>query len=144
MKRFLEDSSRKAFARRKPLLARSLFLLVSLLLPSGALAGALEFDPDQLRPGLLADYRSLVDAEAKLQRIELKPAFTLGHSSPHPRLPSGPFEVVWTGLLQLQESSPITFSAFVSGELAMKVDASCPARTRAVATRVSRSSRLVR
>jgi cytochrome c551/c552/glucose/arabinose dehydrogenase len=57
-----------------------------------------------------------------LDRIDAKPAFFLGLSSPHPRLPGGPFEVVWTGLVQLKDRSPIRFHALVCGELTVKVD----------------------
>src|SRR3546814_4335017 len=36
---------------------------------------------DEIQPGLVAVYRSLVDPEATLTRIDAKPAFTLGDSS---------------------------------------------------------------
>src|SRR5947209_5547667 len=51
---------------------------------------------DDLRPGLAAVYRSLVDGQATFPRLETKPAFFLGLSSPDRRLPPGPFEVIWT------------------------------------------------
>src|SRR5262245_514201 len=66
-------------------------------------------DGTSLQPGLIAEYRSLVNADANISRIDAKPAFTLGYSSPHPRLPAGPFEVVWTGLLLLTDPGPIIF-----------------------------------
>lgn len=73
-------------------------------------------------PGLVAVYRSLIDRDARLQRIDLKPAFHLGRSSPHPRLPTGPFEVVWTGRLSLTDSAALRFDAFLCGELTLEVD----------------------
>src|SRR5208282_5140053 len=79
-------------------------------------AGALDVELEDLRPGLLAVYRSATDRDATLTRIDLKPSFTLGHSSVHPRLPPGPFEAVWTGVLFLKEPAPVAFSAFVGGE----------------------------
>jgi hypothetical protein len=66
-------------------------------------------NPEDLKPGLVAEYRSLVDPSATLTRIDAKPAFTLGDSSPHPRIPPGPFEVVWTGFILIQDAEPLTF-----------------------------------
>ncbi|HVR86187.1 MAG TPA: hypothetical protein VMU54_17830, partial [Planctomycetota bacterium] len=51
----------------------------------------------------------------------LKPAFTLGHSSPHPRISPGPFEVSWTGVVLIQDAEPILFDAFVGGDVAVAV-----------------------
>lgn len=80
--------------------------------------------PDATRPGLVAEYRSLLPAGdvSPLLRVDAKPAFTWGTSSPHPRIPSGPFQVVWTGWLQLKEADSIRFSAFLGGELKLVVD----------------------
>jgi glucose/arabinose dehydrogenase/cytochrome c551/c552 len=84
--------------------------------------GPLEVEPEDLQPGLVALYRSLDDPDAKLARTEAKPAFSLGHSSPHPRIPSGPFEVVWNGVLLVKDPGPITFDARLCGEVLMEVD----------------------
>jgi hypothetical protein len=73
---------------------------------------------DDVKPGLVAVYRSLVDPDATLTRIDAKPAFTLGDSSPHPRIPPGPFEVVWTGLILIQDADAITFR----GDAAIEID----------------------
>jgi glucose/arabinose dehydrogenase len=81
-----------------------------------------EVEPEDLPPGLIANYRSLTDKGATLHRIDAKPAFHLGFSSPHPRIPAGPFEVDWTGMLYAKDPGPITFDAFVSGEVTVKVD----------------------
>jgi hypothetical protein len=88
-----------------------------------ARAQPLELESQDLRPGLVAAYRSLVDPPATTTRIDPKPAFYLGSSSPHRRLPPGPFEVVWTGVILLQDPGPIRFSAFVGGEVTVEVDA---------------------
>jgi glucose/arabinose dehydrogenase/mono/diheme cytochrome c family protein len=85
-------------------------------------AGPLDLETESLRPGLVAEYRSLIDPDAVIHRVEPKPAFYLAHSSPHPRIPPGPFELVWIGIIHLQDPSPISFSTFVGGELAMQVD----------------------
>jgi glucose/arabinose dehydrogenase/mono/diheme cytochrome c family protein len=77
---------------------------------------------DDLRPGLVGAYRSLVNKNAGFARVDRKPAFYLGHSSPDPRLPPGPFEVVWTGTLFVKDSGPVTFEAFVAGEATVEVD----------------------
>src|SRR5436853_3294647 len=82
----------------------------------------LEVELEVLRPGLLAVYQSLADKDAVLTRIDAKPAFTLGHSSPHPRLPPGAFSATWTGVLFLKEPAPITFDAHVCGEVTVEVD----------------------
>jgi len=98
----------------------TLFSMIILSLP--AADGRLELEPDDLRPGLLAEYRSLADEKAKASRIDPKPAFTLGRSSPHPRLPAGPFEVIYAGVISIRDSGPLSFSAFVGGEIVMTVD----------------------
>src|SRR5688572_25730934 len=84
--------------------------------------GRLDLEPEELRPGLVAEYRSLADPQAALTRVEPKSAFTLGRSSPHPRLPPGPFEVVWSGVIALREPEPVSFSALVGGEVTVAVD----------------------
>jgi glucose/arabinose dehydrogenase/mono/diheme cytochrome c family protein len=78
-------------------------------------------DEVELRPGLLAEYRA-VSTEAALVRIDPKPAFHWGNSSPHPRLPPGPFEVTWTGVLDLREPGPVRVGANVGGEVAVTID----------------------
>src|SRR5262245_24614178 len=80
-------------------------------------AWPLDIEADELKPGLVGVYRSLVDDKATLARVEAKPAFYLGHSSPHPRIPPGPFEVTWTGVILLKDAGPISFDAYVAGEL---------------------------
>jgi len=82
----------------------------------------LEVEPEDLRPGLVAHYRSLTDKEASLYRIDAKPAFRLDHSSPHPRIPPGPFEVVWIGMVNLVDPAPLTFDASVCGDVTMELD----------------------
>ncbi|HEV3257632.1 MAG TPA: hypothetical protein VG013_12170, partial [Gemmataceae bacterium] len=97
-------------------------LVVLSVAAAGKAAGPLEVEAEDLRPGLLATYRSRVDPEATLIRIDAKPAFSLGRSSPHPRLPPGPFEVVWSGVLWLRDSGPVSFDANVCGVLTLEVD----------------------
>src|SRR5215217_6538033 len=98
-------------------------LLLSLL-PAAPAAGPgrLDLEPDDLKPGLVAAYRSLSDPQATVTRVEPKPAFYLGRSSPHPRLPPGPFEVAWSGVIQIKERGPITFAALVGGEVTVTID----------------------
>ncbi|HEY7312836.1 MAG TPA: hypothetical protein VH643_25960, partial [Gemmataceae bacterium] len=84
--------------------------------------GALEVEPEELQAGLVAHYRSLTDRRTELYRIDAKPAFYLNHSSPHPRLPAGRFEVVWKGVMHLADPPPLTFDVFVRGEVTMEVD----------------------
>src|SRR5262245_19751789 len=96
--------------------------LACLLTTSIASAGPLELEPEELRNGLVAEYRSLVDAKATLTRVDAKPAFHLGRSSPHPRIPPGFFEVTWNGVISIRDSGPITISAFVGGELSVTFD----------------------
>jgi hypothetical protein len=94
----------------------------NLLCAGSEKAAALDVEWDELQPGLVAHYRSLVDRSAALYRIDAKPAFYLGHSSPHPRLPPGRFEVVWTGVLNLADPAPVTFDAHVCGEVTIEVN----------------------
>src|SRR5262245_25320415 len=82
----------------------------------------LDVEPDDLRPGLVAQYRSLSDKEATLTRIDPKLSFQLGQSSPHPRIPAGPFEATWEGVLDLKDAGPISFDAYLCGELNVEVD----------------------
>jgi glucose/arabinose dehydrogenase len=88
----------------------------------GPARGPVDVELHELRPGLVARYRSLVDKEASLVRIDAKPAFCLGHANPHLRIPPGPFEVTWGGTLFVSDPAPITFEAYLCGELAMEVD----------------------
>src|SRR5262245_14750147 len=74
-------------------------------------------NPDELKPGLLAEYRSLVDPAATVTRVDPKPAYALGDSSPHPRIPPGHFEVVWTGFLLIQDTDAVTFGGDATIEL---------------------------
>ncbi len=101
----------------------TLALLLSTLVAASARAdGPLEVDTADLRPGLVAQYRSRKDKTATLSRLEAKPAFSLGRSTPHPRLPNGPFEVTWTGVIHLTGTGPFTFDALVCGEVTVEVD----------------------
>ncbi|GIW81294.1 MAG: hypothetical protein KatS3mg105_3101 [Gemmatales bacterium] len=89
---------------------------------TASVAGPIDVDPEDLQPGLVAEYRSLVDGEARLARIDKKPAFYLGRSSPHPRLPAGPFEVAWSGMIFLKEETSYSFAAYVCGEVTVAID----------------------
>jgi glucose/arabinose dehydrogenase len=84
--------------------------------------GPLDVEPDDVRPGLVAVYRSPGDGGATLYRTDPRPAFTLGSSSPHPRIAAGPFEVTWSGFLQIHDDGPIRFDAHVGGALSVEVD----------------------
>ncbi len=90
----------------------SFILLLALLVPPSQVAG------DDLRPGLRAVYRS---GGETLERVDPKPSFNWGLSSPHPRLPAGPFEVEWTGFLHIQEPDTIIFDAEVAGRVRIAV-----------------------
>jgi glucose/arabinose dehydrogenase/mono/diheme cytochrome c family protein len=99
--------------------------LLALMVGVGGLpraAGAQPDDAPEPEPGLIATYRSLADPAAQFVRIDAKPSFTWGLSSPHPRLPPGRFAVTWTGLLLLREAEPVRFGAFVGGELSVTLD----------------------
>jgi glucose/arabinose dehydrogenase/mono/diheme cytochrome c family protein len=88
----------------------------------GRPTGAADVDFDALRPGLIASYRSLLDADTTLARIDAKPAFTLGRANPHPRIPPGPFEVMWSGVLYVKDPGPIRFGGAVCGEVTVEID----------------------
>src|SRR5262245_28471814 len=51
----------------------------------GEQPAALDVEPEDVRPGLVARYRSLVEKEAALDRVDAKPAFFVSEGSPHPR-----------------------------------------------------------
>jgi cytochrome c551/c552 len=82
----------------------------------------LDVEPTDLRAGLLAVYRSLLDQNCTLSRIDSKPAFYSGHSTVHPRIPPGPFEAVWTGEIVLSDAGPISFDAFIGGDVTVVID----------------------
>lgn len=87
------------------------------------LVGVVQFaSAADVQPGLVAEYRSEIDPAATLTRIDAKPAFSLGSSSPHPRLPPGPFSVRWRGQLNFAESGPVRFSAAICGEVTILLD----------------------
>jgi mono/diheme cytochrome c family protein/glucose/arabinose dehydrogenase len=79
-------------------------------------------DAPEPQPGLIATYRSVAEPAARLTRIDPKPAFAWGVSSPHSRLPPGPFEVTWSGVLFLGEAEPVRFGAYLGGELSITLD----------------------
>lgn len=108
--------------------------------------GPLDVELEDLRPGLLAHYRSLIDEEATLSRIDSRPAFTLGHSSIHPRIPPGPFEAVWTGTLLIKDPGDIAFDAFLCGDLTIEVDGTTVLRSQGEkeTARISAKERLKR
>src|SRR5262249_26458913 len=102
---------------------KSLFAVpLAVWFPCLALAGPVESDSESLQNGLIAEYRSLAEQSALVHRIDAKPAFYLGQSSPHPRIPPGPFEAVWSGLIHIQDTAPLKFSAFVGGEVHVQID----------------------
>lgn len=96
-------------------------ILSMLLLFSSTAWGvrAADVEWEDLKPGLLAVYKA---GDVTLKRLDVKPAFTLHEGSIHPRLPPGVFTVEWQGILFLKDPGPITFDAFVCGELTMDVD----------------------
>ena len=88
--------------------------------PGGA--GPVDAEPEDIRAGLVAVYTSLEDRNVTLTRVDNQPALAWGHGSPHPRLPQGPLEVTWSGLLLVKDAAPLTFEAFVGGEVTVQVD----------------------
>ena len=94
-----------------------------LVLISPTVANAAELAPIRLQkppPGLSAVYRSLVD-NSTLYRVDSKAALAAGDNSVHPRLPPGPFSVVWTGTIVLRDG-PFSFDALLGGELTLTID----------------------
>jgi len=81
-----------------------LFILFALALAQDPVA----VSGDDVQPGLVGVYQSHVDPKAILTRVDLNPALTL-KGSPHPRIPSGAFRVVWTGLLLVQDVDELSF-----------------------------------
>src|SRR5688572_17516846 len=67
-------------------------------------------DPEtELKAGLVAEYKSLSSPIGRetLVRVDAKPSFTWGTSSPHPRIAPGEVEVTWTGLLDLRAADRV-------------------------------------
>ncbi|HVK12680.1 MAG TPA: hypothetical protein VM597_28275, partial [Gemmataceae bacterium] len=116
------------------------------LIAGPAAAAPLDRDPGDLRPGLVAEYRSVGEPRAAVTRVERKPAFTLGESSPHPRIPPGPLEVVYTGVLSVRDAGPLSFAAFVGGEVTVTVDGEVvlDGRGRTETTRIAGTKALTR
>ena len=82
----------------------------------------LQVSGEDLRPGLVGAYRSLSEGGGSMTRVDVKPAFTLGHSSPHPRIAPGPFEVTWSGVFVMLDGEPVTFDAWAGGEVRVAID----------------------
>jgi hypothetical protein len=110
--------------RRTPHSKSAIALTIALLVVrvSWAAPQPLDVELEELRPGLVALYRSVGEKEAALTRIDAKPAFHIGEGSPHPRVPAGPFEVIWHGVLLLMDPGPINLDAYQCGELTVEVD----------------------
>src|SRR4029079_9127970 len=89
----------------------------------GSPSRPLDVEDTDLRPGLVAEYKSLANENKHepLVRVDAKPAFTWGTSSPHPRIAPGPFEVTWTGLLNVGLEDRIRFRAFLGGEVSISI-----------------------
>jgi mono/diheme cytochrome c family protein len=83
-----------------------------------------EEDGRRLEAGLTAVYRSLDPSltDATLVRIDAKPALAIGAASPHPRIPPGPFEVAWDGVLEQTGDSPVRFGGYVGGSVTVTLD----------------------
>jgi mono/diheme cytochrome c family protein/glucose/arabinose dehydrogenase len=106
---------------------------------------ALDVEPEELQAGLVAQYR-WGHGQANLSRVDPKLAFFLAESSPHPRIPAGPFEVQWDGVLLIHETGPISFDAWLCGELTLEVDGVrvCAGRGEDAAARVEPNEKLDR
>src|SRR5262245_54163814 len=80
---------------------------------------------DGLKPGLVAVYRSAgvkASAGALVVRIDLRPGFNWGSSSPHPRLGESGFEAIWRGSLILKEDvSFLRWGAYACGSLTLEI-----------------------
>lgn len=70
---------------------------------------------DELRPGLVAEYRSQIDPKATLTRIDPNPVLSPDPGSIHPRLPAGPIRVTWTGFLLFQDADEIAITSSFGG-----------------------------
>ena len=111
-------------AKTTPFNGKNLPIAAVILCASVAAASAAEpaaISGKTLQPGLNACYQSLADRET-LYRIDAKPAFALGDSSPHPRIAPGPFSVVWTGVIVIRGEGPFLFDASLGGELTVTID----------------------
>src|SRR6478736_2643196 len=109
----------RSVANRTPESRMTGALLLALLASPAAPPAPLDLEPSELTPGLVAHYRSIAEPDATVYRVEPKPAFYLGRSSPHPRIPPGPFEVTYTGVVSIRDPGPIAFSAFVGGDVSV-------------------------
>src|SRR5688572_23043858 len=95
-----------------------------LLLPLAAAARA----EDDLREGLVLEVRSL-SGEERVASVDPRPALhpvdergAPAPWSPHPRISPGPFEAVWSGLIEVREDEgALAFSAHLGGELEIAI-----------------------
>lgn len=95
---------------------RLLSLGLVLLFPWGAIAQ--DDDDDELRPGLLATYRT---GEATVTQVDRDIALRNSGGSVDERLPAGPLSVTWDGLILLRTEEKYRFHAFVHGKVRVTV-----------------------
>ncbi|MCO6458945.1 MAG: c-type cytochrome [Pirellulaceae bacterium] len=77
-------------------------------------------DDDELQPGLVAVYRDAAGREAR--RIDAEVNLHWSRSDvPDGRLSQGPYQAEWTGLLLTQSRGSYRLSAFVEGELSVRL-----------------------
>ncbi|MBI4606216.1 MAG: hypothetical protein HY721_29975 [Planctomycetes bacterium] len=100
------------------LVPRAAAALLSLTLPAAAQ------EPSPLAPGWIAAYQVAggPGPPRSIVRVEPRPAFTWGLSSPHPVLGTSRFRARWTGTLVLEEEDRVRWAARVAGRVALRVD----------------------
>ena len=77
------------------------------------------FQDEDFFPGLIGRYAA---GEESVERVDDVLSFDWGSSAPDERLPSGEFQVEWTGNLLVRLPGRHRFHAFVAGDVSVEID----------------------
>ncbi|HUG91669.1 MAG TPA: PQQ-dependent sugar dehydrogenase [Planctomycetaceae bacterium] len=99
------------------MLTTSGFLAV--LLAAASSAAAQDDSDEDFPPGLVARYAA---GGRTVERVDPDVAFVWNGDAPDVRLPHGPFEAAWEGLLLVREPGEYRFHVYVHGEAAVEVE----------------------
>ncbi|MCH7988177.1 MAG: c-type cytochrome, partial [Planctomycetes bacterium] len=94
-------------------------VLLGLFCPLSLFAQTQDEEAEDFPPGMLARYSA---GGKTIQRVDPDISFVWGVAAPDQRIPPGPFEVQWKGLLLNRENNAYRFHVFLDGAVTLAVD----------------------